>query len=154
MSLEIRVPGARRLLLEHLVLDVNGTLTERGQLIPGVRTEIRALCDVLSVHLATADTFGTAARVVDELGATLHRISTGEEKRTLVEKLGMDATVAVGNGLNDVPMLRAAALGIAVLGPEGAGAATLAAADVVTGSIASALSLLRDPLALTATLRP
>lgn len=77
MSIEVRLPGAERLVLEKLLLDVNGTLTDRGQLIAGVRTGVRALHDALSVHLATADTFGTGARVADELGATLHRIETG-----------------------------------------------------------------------------
>lgn len=70
-----------------------------------------------------------------------------------MEELGPHATAAIGNGLNDVPMLRAAALGIAVIGPEGAGGATLAAADVVVLSIEAALGLLGDPLTLTATLR-
>ena len=50
-------------------------------------------------------------------------------------------------------MLAEAALGIAVVGPEGAAAATLAAADVVAPGIFSALDLLANPLRLTATLR-
>jgi len=59
----------------------------------------------------------------------------------------------VGNGANDAAALRAAALGIAVIGPEGASAEALVAADVVCTSILQALDLLVDEQALTATLR-
>lgn len=51
-------------------------------------------------------------------------------------------------------MLQAAALGIAVVGPEGAHREAIAAADVIAGSIDEALGLLVWPKALTATLRP
>jgi soluble P-type ATPase len=49
-------------------------------------------------------------------------------------------------------MLREAALGVAVLGPEGLAVRALAAADVVVASI-DALVLLRSPKRLIATLR-
>jgi soluble P-type ATPase len=51
-------------------------------------------------------------------------------------------------------MLRAATLGIAVIGPEGAAGPTLVAADVVCRSVLDALDLLLDERALAATLRP
>jgi P-type E1-E2 ATPase len=154
VTVEVHVPGRPRHVLEHLVLDVNGTLTNRGQLVAGVRDAVRELRDALSIHLATADTFGTGQRVAGQLGVTLQRIDTGAEKQTLVEELGAESTVAIGNGVNDVPMLHTARLAIAVLGPEGTSAAALAAADIVVGSIVTALELLGDPPALTATLRP
>ena len=71
-----------------------------------------------------------------------------------MERLGADQCCAVGNGLNDAPMLRAARLGIAIVGPEGAGSAALAAAEVVCASIIAALELLLDPVTLASTLRP
>jgi soluble P-type ATPase len=50
-------------------------------------------------------------------------------------------------------MLKEAAIGIAVVGPEGASAAALQQADVVTRSIIDALDLLLNPRRLVATLR-
>jgi len=50
-------------------------------------------------------------------------------------------------------MLQAAALGIAVIGPEGAAADTLHAADIVAPNIHAALDLLLHPLRVVATLR-
>ena len=50
-------------------------------------------------------------------------------------------------------LLKAAALGIAVVQEEGAAAETMMAADVVSPDIVSALNLLVSPLRLVATLR-
>lgn len=61
--------------------------------------------------------------------------------------------VAVGNGANDARMLERAALGIAVLGPEGLALSCLQAADVVVPDILAALDLLLFPRRLVATLR-
>ncbi len=67
--------------------------------------------------------------------------------------LGPERCVAIGNGANDAAMLEAAALGIAVVGPEGAAASAVGNADVVCTSITDALDLLLDERALIATLR-
>jgi len=150
----IDVPGAGSIRLANLVLDVNGTLTDRGTLIPGVADRLSRLANDLELHLLTADTFGTAGRVATELGLTVTPVSNGQQKAELVESLGADATAAVGNGRNDEAMLRAARLGIAVIGPEGAATATLVAATVVCRSVLDALDLLLDERALAATLRP
>ena len=152
--LHVPVPGVGELRLEHLVLDVNGTLTDRGRLVDGVAERLRRVGSVLALHVVSSDTYGNAEEIAAGAGATFRRVTHGEEKRGVVERLGPAATAAVGNGRNDVAMLRAAALGIAVIGPEGASAAALAAADVVAGSIGAALDLLADPQALAATLRP
>jgi soluble P-type ATPase len=88
------------------------------------------------------------------LGVELERVERGADKRRVLDALGPVRCVAIGNGANDGPMLRAAALGIALLGPEGTSAAALGAADVVCRSVLEALDLVGDPAALTATLRP
>jgi len=62
-----------------------------------------------------------------------------------LEIFGAGRSAAVGNGANDAEMLAAAALGIAVIGPEGASTAALMAADLVCGSVTDALDLLADP---------
>jgi hypothetical protein len=80
LTLQVSVPGSRDLSLEHLVLDVNGTLADRGE------------------------------PIVAHLGAKLRRVESGDEKRGYVESLGAQECAAVGNGCNDGPMLRAAGL--------------------------------------------
>jgi P-type E1-E2 ATPase len=152
--LRVAVPGRHDLELEQVVLDVNGTLTARGRLIDGVATRVAEVRSNLALHVLSADTYGNAEEIAAAAGAKFRRVVHGDEKRAYLERLGATRTAAVGNGANDVPMLRTAALAIAVVGPEGANAAALAAADVVAPSILAALELLCDTQALTATLRP
>lgn len=153
MALTLDIPGRGSLELEHLLLDQNGTLSNRGTLIEGVAPRLARVAERLQVHVLTADTFGTLADVERELGVDAHRVSTGAEKRAFLRTLGTSRCAAIGNGNNDVAMLNAAALGIAVIGPEGASGAALAAADIVCGSVLDALDLLLDERVLVATLR-
>jgi soluble P-type ATPase len=59
----------------------------------------------------------------------------------------------VGNGANDAEMLAVAALGVAVLGPEGLAQAAWQNTDLIVPDINAALDLLLHPQRLTATLR-
>jgi P-type E1-E2 ATPase len=153
MPLWVDIPGRERLELEHLVLDVNGTLTNRGGVIEGVPERLTDMGEKLRIHLLSADTFGTLDAVAAAVGAEPTTIASGEDKRRVVEELGADRCVAIGNGANDAAMLERAALGIAVIGPEGAAGAAVRVSDVLCGSILDALDLLLDETALRATLR-
>jgi soluble P-type ATPase len=153
MAISVDIPGRGPLVLEHLVLDVNGTLTNRGELIEGVSERLRQLGAKLEVQLLSADTFGVLDTVSAELGTRFLTVTTGEEKARRVWELGAERCAAIGNGANDGAMLDLAALGIAVVGPEGAAAAAVRAADVVFTSIVDALDLLLDERALVASLR-
>jgi soluble P-type ATPase len=87
------------------------------------------------------------------LGVEAHVTAGADDKVRALESYGANRCVAIGNGANDTEMLAAAALGIAVVGPEGASSAALAAGDVVCNSIVDALDLLIEPRLLIATLR-
>ena len=152
----IDIPGFGVLRARHLVLDYNGALALDGDLLPGVADRLVRLAGELAVHVVTADTFGTVAEKLRDLPCRLELLPPGhqdEAKLAFVRALGASQVVAVGNGRNDRLMLREAALGVAVLGAEGASSAALQAADVVCPDILSALALLAHPLRLTATLR-
>jgi soluble P-type ATPase len=153
VSIVVAIPGRSPLALTHLVLDVNGTLSDRGVLVDGVADRIGRLRTQLEVMIASADTFGGAADLAARLGVDVLVVADGGEKAALVDWLGAPSCVAIGNGANDVPMLERATLGIAVVGPEGASGRALAAADVVCRSVVEALDLLLDPRLLIATLR-
>jgi soluble P-type ATPase len=118
-----------------------------------VAERLEQLAARLQVHLLSADTFGTLATVTADLGAQAHAVTTGEEKARHVVALGADRCVAIGNGANDAAMLWTAALGVAVVGPEGAATAATRSADVICVSITDALDFLLDERALVATLR-
>ncbi len=152
----VDIPGHPPLRLEHLVLDYNGTLAVDGRPEPGVRETLNRLAGQLTVHVVTADTFGLARSGLEGVDCRLSILPPGAQdaaKLAYVHRLGAGGCAAAGNGRNDRLMLRAAALGIAVILGEGASAETLAAGDVVCVGILPALELLLHPLRLTATLR-
>lgn len=150
------IPGFGRLELEHLVLDYNGTIARDGAVLPEAVERMNALAEDMTVHVITADTFGSVRLQLQGLPCRVAVLAPGnqaEAKRDYLRGLGAQRCAAVGNGRNDRLMLAEAALGIAVLGHEGAATAALTAADVMAASIADALDLLLHPLRLTATLR-
>ena len=154
--IELNIPGRGSLRLQHLVTDVNGTLAVDGILIEGLARRIAAIRDRLDVHLLTADTHGRQAGIDQQLNLMATRLAPGNEqdqKRAYVEQLGAAGVVAIGQGANDAGMLKAAALGICVMSPEGIAVETLLAADILVPDILAAFDLLDKPLRLVATLR-
>lgn len=139
MALALPLPGRTALELEHLLLDVNGTLTNRGNLLSGITERISGLRKELEIHLVSADTFGTLGGVAALLEASAIRAQTGEDKLRRLEQLGAHRCAVIGNGNNDVLVLEAAVLGLAVIGPEGASSAAIRAADVVCLSAVDAV---------------
>ena len=154
MTLLAPIPGLVDLQLEHLMLDVNGTLTNHGALLSDLAPRIARLNGSLEIHLVSADTFGTLNSIAGLLNVRAVRAATGEDKLRVLQELGPERCAVIGNGANDALVLASAAIGFAVLGPEGASARALRAADVVCASAADALDLLLEPQALSATLRP
>jgi P-type E1-E2 ATPase len=154
--IDIAIPGRDPLRLNYLVLDLNGTLALDGQILPGVRERLEALGGQLEIWLITADTHGTLSALAPALKVKVRRMeppSGAAQKRALVEELGAAQVAAIGNGVNDAEMLRRAALGIAVLGPEGLAADCLSAADILAPNTGAALDLLLHPRRLVATLQ-
>ncbi|MFL5698004.1 MAG: HAD family hydrolase [Ktedonobacteraceae bacterium] len=139
--------------LQHAVFDVNGTLAVDGKPIPGVADRLKALGEHLSLHVLTAGTHGNIAELERVLGFPLHMITIGEEKVHYVEQLGPASVIAFGNGMNDVGMLRLAAIGVAVLAGEGVAIGALQAADVLALGPVDAIDLVLNPKRLVATLR-
>jgi len=150
----VTIPGRRRpLRIDTVVIDFNGTLAVDGRLIRGVCPRLKKLAAFTNIVVMTADTFGSARRALSGLPVEVCIIRQGADKRRFVESVGPQHVAAIGNGVNDVPMLKAAALGIAVIGNEGASGDLLRAATVVIRNTNLALDLLLKPKRLIATLR-
>lgn len=150
------IPGFGSLALQHLVLDYNGTLAIDGHVLEGVHEEIDALSELLRIHVVTGNSHGEAqVRLANwniEL-TCLPAVQQAQAKKDYLQELGAGQTVAIGNGRNDVLMLKAAALGIAVLGSEGLATDAANSADVLVRHPIDALGLLLHPARLLATLR-
>lgn len=155
--MKIEIPGWETLDLSHLVLDFNGTIAFDGKLLEGVVERLEKLSKDLTVHIITADTYGSCASQCLSIPCQVHVLDSatpgGPVKDKFVERLGAGQVTAIGNGANDMAMLEKAALGIAVMGGEGLCISALYNADLVVRDICDALDLLIHPQRLVATLR-
>jgi soluble P-type ATPase len=158
--IELTVHGFGVLKLEHLVLDVEGTLTIDGQFQDHLFRPLIDLRDRVVIHLLTTDTYRQQDGLDRRLDLKAFRISTqpgGESlraaKRRFVEQLGAETVMAVGQGFDDVEMLEAAGLGVCVLSQEGAASAAVRASDIVVPSTMDAVHLLTRPLRIVTTLQ-
>lgn len=155
-GIELDIPGFKQVLVEHLILDFNGTLALDGELRPGVAERLHELDELVRIHVVTADTFGSATWQLEGLPvelAVLEEEHQAKAKRMAVLRHGSEKVIAIGNGRNDQQMVATAAIGIAVIQGEGAAGPTLGSADVVVTDILQALDLLLNPRRLVATLR-
>jgi soluble P-type ATPase len=154
--IDIAIPGFGRLRLTELVCDFNGTLARDGRIVGDAREILQRVAAVLNIRVVTGDTFGSARAELGECPCEVTVLASerqAEAKGALIERLGADRTVAIGNGRNDRLMLASAALGIGVIGDEGIAREAMHASDVVCRHVVDALSLLLNPRRLVATLR-
>ena len=151
----IAVPGWGSVELKNLVLDLNGTLTESGDFIPGVVDYLEKLkAERFKIYILSGDTRGTLEHVFPgslEIEPVVTR--TAQEKRTFVESIGAEYTVCVGNGNIDVEMFKVAKLSICAIQAEGATTQAMLQADIMVAHIKHAFEILLDPRKLIATLR-
>jgi len=154
--IELTIPGRGTLEIKHLVTDVNGTLAIDGILIEGITRQISGLRHRLQIHLLTADTHGKQAEIDRQLNLKAIRIKKGNEaqqKAAYVRELGAKNVIAIGQGANDAAMLDEAAIGIAVMSPEGLAIEALNASDLLLPNTTNALDLLNKPVRIIASLR-
>ncbi len=150
------IPGNKQLIIEHVVLDYNGTIAIDGRIISGVKERINELSEQLDFHVLTADTFGSVRQELSQVNCQVVIIgeeNQDESKRAFVEQLGAQNTLSAGNGRNDALMLKEAALGIGILQNEGLNKEAMLAADIICLSIMDVFDFLKKPKRLIATLR-
>jgi P-type E1-E2 ATPase len=155
--IEVNIPGRdKKLEITTLLLDLNGTISFDGHLIPGVAERIAPLKELVDIYILTADTFGSGTQIAAELGIQFLKVSPedgNQDKKAFVHHFNPQNVAAVGNGFNDRSMLAEAGLSIVVIGPEGCSLKALTAADIAVTDINQALDLLLNPLRIRATLR-
>lgn len=152
----IEIPGKKKIEGRDLVLDFNGTLAVDGKLIDGTIDLLLSLAKELNIHILTADTFGSLKQELEGCPFKLKILnpsSQDRQKERYILNLGKEHVISIGNGRNDLRMIRRSALGIMVIQKEGAFAQLIRYADIICFSIADALNLLLNPKRITATCR-
>lgn len=156
MLQQIEITGFGTLNVSHLVFDYNGTIACDGVLHEGLGEVLQRFSNNYSVHVITSDTFGSVKAALAGMNVTLKVLTSDDhttEKEAYVKQLGTNAVVAFGNGNNDAKMLKAAQVGIAILGSEGCATAALLASDIVCANIDEAMMLIDQEKRFIATLR-
>lgn len=151
ISLEIREGVFKT--FSDLVLDYSGTLSVDGRLLPGIKERLITLAQSIRITVLTADTFGKAKSQLEGLPVTICTVRTGADKADIARQMGMGQFIAIGNGRNDVPVMRQAGLRIVVIGLEGAASELLQESDILVTDICHALDLIINSMRLKATLR-
>jgi len=152
----LEIPNFKTVKITDIICDYNGTIAKDGLVLPEIKALFSALSKRYTLHVITADTFGTVESQLKSYNTTIKVLSSQnhtKEKAAYIQMLGANHSVALGNGNNDKEMLLSAAIGIAILGDEGCAKDALLNADLTCKSITEALDLLLHPKRLIATLR-
>ena len=154
--MKIDIPGYKELNIDTLLLDYNGTIATDGIIPEVVKTRLRELSKDFDIYVLTADTHGTARRQCEDIPVTVHTFPVGnaaDYKEEIINKIGGEQCVVLGNGRNDIKMFRQAALAIAIMDTEGMCSKLLSESDICVTSIENALDLLLNPKRIIADLR-
>ncbi|SCG81838.1 hypothetical protein DW1_0217 [Proteiniborus sp. DW1] len=150
------IPGRDRIEIENVVFDYNGTVAVDGKLIDDARELILKLKEYVNIYILTADTYGTVESQCKELGvkvATFPKEMASLSKKEIVEGLGPEKTICVGNGFNDIEMFKICKISVAVMENEGCSGKLLSYSDIVTKSIKDAIEIILSENRMKATLR-
>jgi soluble P-type ATPase len=164
--ISIERPGQSTLEIEFILIDFEGTLASDRRVHPKAKDKINLLSKRTKIYILVnpptppfnkGGKGGILAKgekeVIEErLKKTKAEIiysleqNSSQQKLDLLRQLGPAKTVAIGNGVDDAPMIEEAGLGICVLGKEGTFSEAIKRADVVFLDILDALDFLLKPL--------
>jgi len=153
--ISIQRPGQEPLEIEFILIDFEGTLASGQKVHPKAKDKINLLSKRTKIYILTKSKKEEAEEVLRRVKAEIFYLKEGEaseRKLDLLRRLGPTKSVAIGNGVDDAPMLEEAGLGICVISKEGASAEAMKRADVVVSDILDALDFLLKPLRQKATL--
>ena len=152
----IDIPGYKKMNINTLLLDYNGTIATDGIIPESVKMRLQELAKDFDIYVLTADTHGTARKQCEDIPVTVHTFPVGnaaDYKEEIINKIGGEVCVCLGNGRNDIKMFQKAALSIAILDTEGMCSKLLSESDICVTSIENGLDLLLNPKRIIADLR-
>jgi len=151
----IERPGQEPLEIEFVLIDFEGTLASDRRVHPKAKDKINLLSKRTKIYILTKGEKEVVEENLRRVKAEIVYLmegATSQQKLDLLRQLGPTRTVAIGNGVDDVPMIEEAALGICVMGKEGSSTQAMVKADVVVSNALDALDFLFKPLRQKATL--
>ena len=126
--ISIERPGQNDVEIEFVLIDFEGTLASDRRVHPKAKDKINLLSKRSKIYILTKEEKESAEEILKRVKAETIYLKEGEasqQKLDLLRQLGAARTVAIGNGVDDVPMIEEAGLGIAVMGKEGTSSETM-----------------------------
>jgi soluble P-type ATPase len=151
----IQRPGQKPLEIEFILIDFEGTLASDRRVHPKAKDKINLLSKRTKIYILTKGEKEVVEETLKKVKAEIFYLTEGEtsqRKVDLLRQLGATRTVAIGNGVDDIPMIEEAGFGICVIGKEGTSVEAMKKADVVVSNVLDALDFLLKPLRQKATL--
>lgn len=150
--MHIKIPNYGEFDIQHIIIDYNGTIAVDGKPLE-ILEQLQLLSEYLNVYILTGDTYGDVTKQLADASLQLKIAATKADKEAFIIELGPTTCIAIGNGNIDALMLKRAAIGIAVLGPEGCSSQAIINADMLVTSIEDAISLITNKNRLIAGLK-
>jgi soluble P-type ATPase len=148
------IPGSGELMIETIILDLNGTLSVGGVVPEGTKQRLDQLKSKgFKVIFFTGNTRNDADNLAAQLGIEWRLAKNAAGKRDLALELGADTCASIGNGLIDLELMKVVKLRILTMQAEGVHIQTMLNSDIAVPSILDALDLFLDEQRLIATLR-
>jgi soluble P-type ATPase len=151
----IQRPGQEPLEIEFILIDFEGTLASDRRVHPKAKDKINLLSKRTKIYILTKGEKEVVTEVLKKVKSEIVYLTeegASEKKLNLLGQLGPTRTVAIGNGVDDAPMIEEAGLGICIVGKEGTSAEAMIKADLVFANILDALDFLLKPFRQKATL--
>jgi len=153
--ISIERPGQGNLEIEFILIDFEGTLASDRRVHPKAKDKINLLSKRTKIYILAKGEKEGVEESLRRVKAEIFYLTEGDfsrRKLDLLRQLGPTRTVAIGNGVDDAPMIQEAGLGICIISKEGTSAEAMKRADVVVSNILDALDFLLKPLRQKATL--
>jgi soluble P-type ATPase len=142
-------PGRTHLEIEFILLNFEGTLATDRRIHPKAKDKLNLLSKRTNIYILTKGEQEAIQEILKKVKAEVVYFEEGEVsqgKLDLLRQLGATKTVAIGNGVDDVPMIEEAGLGICIIDVEGASGEAIKKADVIFTNILDALDFLLKPM--------
>ncbi len=107
--------GQEPLEIDFILLDFEGTLASDRRVHPKAKDRINLLSKRTKIYILTKEEKILMEEVLKKVKADIIYLMEGEasqQKLDLLRQLGASRTVAIGNGVDDVPMIEASPLAI------------------------------------------
>ena len=148
-------PGQEPSEIDFILLDFEGTLASDRRVHPKAKDKINLLSKRAKIYILTKGEKEGVEEVLKKVKAEIVYLDEGkssQQKLDLLRQLGATRTVAIGNGVDDAPMMEEAGFSLCVIGKEGTSSEAMDKAEVVFMNILDALDFLLKPLRQKATL--